>query len=134
MDAPYEHNAGEPYEPCWHNNPRNLNYEHRGWKPGTEIPLEPGELCRKSCCIDDWDDDGNPAWEVFHVPFKANVERPCDRYTNSPYSVRHINSGAVAWLSHMREDGSFMNIHAGTTFADFIDKIKSIGGTVYVPC
>ena len=50
-NAPYEHNAGDPYKPCWHNRP-----EHRREK-----------LCRCDGCQRDWNEDGTPKWEILYV-------------------------------------------------------------------
>lgn len=52
--------------------------------------------------------------------------RPCDGYTNSPYSVEDINKGAIAWLHTDK-----YNIQAGTTMEDFIKTIKDNGGDIY---
>ena len=52
--------------------------------------------------------------------------RPCDGYSNSPYSVDDINKGAIAWLHTDK-----YNIQAGTTMKDFIDIVIKNGGTIW---
>ncbi len=67
-DAPYEHNAGTPYE--W-------------WDGWTE------EENRKH---------GHNHMRKFAFVDGCWIEQPCDRCVNSPYSVDDINKGAVPWL------------------------------------
>ena len=123
-DAPYEHNAGEPYKPCWHNEPNNLNYVHRG-------PVEPGELCKGKCCIDDWNDDGTPKWEILKIVYEiSSLCLPNHGCNNSDYSVESINSKRVPWLYSL--DGK-EKIYAGTTLKNFINKINELGGQIYYP-
>ena len=133
-DAPYEHNAGEPYTPCWHNEPKHRNdpKAKRGRKPGTKTPLETGELCRCSSCERDWNEDGTPKYEITKVAFDAPMSPPSAPSGNSPYSVRDINAGAVAWLRTTDRDPPVV-IHAGMTIGQFADLVKQSGGTVYYP-
>lgn len=131
-DAPYEHNAGEPYYPCWHNHPANINSPHRGLNPDTKEPLEPGELCRCPSCLEDWDEDGKAKWSVTKVAFDGDFEPPDFGLTNSRYSVQQINAGVVAWL----KTGSWraecqIVIPAGTTLDEFRQLIYAGGGKVY---
>jgi len=132
-DAPYEHNAGEPYEPCWHNEPKHRNdpKAKRGWKPGTEAPLAVGELCRCRVCERDWNDDGTPAYEITKVAWDGPFETPGGSCGCSRFSVKDINSGAIAWL---RSEGVNppVNIHAGDTLEEFKAKVRQAGGTVYI--
>ena len=96
--SPYEHNAEEPYGPCWHNEPtrRNDPNAKRGWKPGTETPLDVGELCRCKSCIRDWNKDGTPKWEIVKVAYDGPFITPGGRCTNSNWSVQQINAGGIA--------------------------------------
>jgi hypothetical protein len=120
-DAPYEHNAGTPYEPCWHNDPDRRNKQRAG--------VGPDELCRCTACVRDWNDDGTPKWEVTKVAFDAPAfATPEDFSLNSSFSVEQINAGAVAWLFSRS-----IAIHAGCTLRNFKRLITEGGGTVYLP-
>lgn len=96
-DAPWEHNAGEPYE-----------FDE-----------------------DDADNDIEP-WELIRVAFDVGDEMvvPGEYQLNSPYCVRDINRGAVAWLAPYYSDHA--PILAGTTLSEFKRLIKQYGGEVYV--
>lgn len=133
-DAPYEHNAGRPYGPCWHNEPKNRNDQKskRGFKPGTQTPLEVGELCRCSSCVEDWNDDGTPKFDVFMIAWDGPFELPRDSCINSGFSVEQINAGAIAWLRSSNISPPIV-IHAGATIDEFTAKIKAAGGTVFLP-
>jgi hypothetical protein len=102
-DTPYEHNAGTPYEPL-----RTLASE--------------------------WTADGHPKWEIYRVMFDAgSLQTPGDLYFNSPYSVKHINAGMVAWLAGTdASTGQPVVIHAGATIAEFKRKVKMAGGAIYI--
>lgn len=133
-DAPYESNAGHPYEPCWHNSPTGLAQENgRGWKPGTETPLARGERCQCRSCIRDWNPDGTPRWEVIKVAWDGPFETPDSGHLNSPYSVQDINAGALAWLrpSSWRSDLPRTPIPAGATVSEFRRIMEAAGGSVY---
>lgn len=134
-DAPYEHNAGEPYAPCWHNTPHGLKNEMRGCREGTAVRIMPGELCRNSCCAGDWNDDGTPKFEIKKIAFECDLETPEERTSsaNSQYSVEMINSGAIAWLSSPSYAKVKVAIQAGATMEEFVSKIKMTGGSVYFP-
>ena len=86
-DAPYEHNAEEPYS-----------------RDGVMIT--------------------RVAWEG---PF----DEPCEAYTNSPYSVRDINAGAVAWLRPAHYVEQRDSIVAGMTLSRFVEIIRAAGGRAY---
>ena len=135
-DAPYEHNAGPPYDPCWHNEPKHRNNPEakRGWKPGTKTPLEPGELCRCESCQRDWNEDGTPKWAISKLAFDGPFETPqSTAYSgNSRYSVEDINAGAIAWLRSTDRSPPIV-IPAGATVEEFVDLVRQAGGTVYVP-
>ena len=101
-DAPYEHNAGEPYT-------EDYKQESLGVENGRAIYPE---IPMKTL--------------YFELPDYYLYE-PCDMFVNSPYSVKDINKGAVAWI-HTQD----FNINAGTEIEDFIDIIKEHGGCVYL--
>jgi hypothetical protein len=114
-DAPYEHNAGTPYGPCWH--------RYR-------------EKCDCELCKRDWNEDGTPKFEITKIAFESDHETPAERADgNSTYSVKDINSGAVAWLSRSRWAANPVvpPIPAGVTVPEFIRLIEASGGTVYLP-
>ena len=102
-DAPYEHNAGEPYTPM-------VYY----YADGTQKKSDR-----------DWNADGTPKWTILEVDFTGDVRRPCDDVLNSPYSVERINQGVVPWLSV-----PFDCIYAGTSLAEFREFIQRAGGIV----
>lgn len=89
---------------------------------------------------DDWDDapyehnagtpDEDEEGQILKVAYSSDLRTPNDGCINSPYSVRDINNGAVAWL-YDRWGKSGVAIHAGCSVKEFIAKIKSSGGTVY---
>jgi hypothetical protein len=133
-DAPYEHNAGPPYEPCWHNEPQHRSdpTARRGWKPGTQTPLDVGEVCRCVSCQHDWHDDGTPKYRIVKVAWDGPFVVPCDGCLNSQWSVEQINAGAVAWLASQGINPP-VAIVAGTLFDQFVEKVQGVGGTVYFP-
>lgn len=104
-DAPYEHNAGLPYDHWSELIEDNEDIFKRKWKHH--------EIKHKVLYFEtaDWD-------EVL----------PCDNFSNSPYSVEAINKQAVAWIHTDK-----YNILAGTTIEEFIDIIEKHGGTIYLP-
>lgn len=97
-DAPYEHNAGDPYDRIF------------GKEPYTEH-------------------------NIIIVPFYVShdgysVKLPRDYvYCNSPFCVRDINAGAVAWL-FARDSSSRVapgvSIHAGINPYEFFEKVDRI--------
>lgn len=80
-DAPYEHNAGTPYD----------------------------------------DKNSVEDWKIFKVLFPSSFSTPVEylKMLNTPFSVKQINTGVVAWLW----DG-YTSIYAGCTYKEFIKKIK----------
>lgn len=103
-DAPYEHNAGLPYDHWSELIEDNEDIFKRKWKHH--------EIKHKVLYFEtkDWD-------EVL----------PCDNFSNSPYSVEDINKQAVAWVHTSK-----FNILAGTTIEKFIETIESNGGKIYL--
>jgi hypothetical protein len=117
-DAPYEHNAGEPYKPCWHNEPEHI--------------AKRGKTCQCEICKRDWNDDGSPKWRILKVAFDGNFSAPCETRYNSPYSVEAINAKAIAWLmGNDAVSNATVAIHAGVSPSEFIDTIERCGGRVY---
>ena len=111
-DAPYEHNAGPPYEP-------SMYYFADGRKE--KIPR-------------DWNEDGTPKWEISEVLFRTNLVTPEEHhYGNSSYSVEDINAKYVPWLATAKYSGDpKVVIHAGVTITEFKRLIRSAGGKIYV--
>jgi hypothetical protein len=118
-DAPYESNAGVPYDPTWHNNPDEV----RGR----------GNLCKCASCQRDWNSDGTPKWQIIKIAWDGDFEAPDNGVLNSEYSVDQINSGAVPWLqtSKWRSDVEPFGIPAGTPLDDFVRLIRQGKGDVY---
>ena len=114
-DAPYEHNAGEPYRPH-----KELSVPIRNEK------CDVVEWCKTSEYVDDV-----PGWEIKKVAFEGSLETPSSIHGyNSPWSVEQINRGAVAWLQD-RYGYSDVVIPAGTTLEDFKKLVAKAGGKVY---
>ena len=109
-DAPYEHNAGAPYEP-------SIRYYADGRKEKFER---------------DWNEDGTPKWEILKVAFDTRwyVETPAETAgSNSMYSVQMINNKLIPWLVKYPDKELF----AGASVEEFITFIEECGGTVYLP-
>ena len=115
-DAPYEHNAGTPYGPCWHNEPVHV--------------AKRGSLCKCSSCFQDWNSDGTPGWSIVKVAWEGPFIEPDAGCLNSRYSVQMINSGAIAWLRTEDIDPPIY-IWGGTTIDEFITLILQVGGRVW---
>lgn len=110
-DAPYEHNAGTPYNPTL----SGLRSVDGAWVKYSEYK------------------DGVPDWTIIKLAFDANLETPASVASgNSSYSVEMINAGAVAWLTD-RWGKSGISIPAGVSPEQFEELITKAGGTVYVP-
>lgn len=104
-DAPYEHNAGSPYDHWSELIEDNEDIIKRKWKHH--------EIKHKVLYFET---DG----------FSEML--PCDKYINSPYSVEAINKQEVPWLI---ADG--FEIFAGTTYENFIDIIEKHNGKIFLP-
>jgi hypothetical protein len=123
-DAPYEHNAGPPYLPCWHNEPKYINHPKRGL-------CKTGELCMCNTCKNDWNEDGTPKFKIFKIAYEVdfNKQLPSDSFSgNSRWSVQEINARKTPWL--------IVNdkyIYAGTTLKQFCEIIKQEDGIIYMP-
>lgn len=118
-DAPYEHNAGPPYRPCWHRR------EGRG---------SPGQgLCDCDPCKRDWDGE-TPRWRIIKVAWDGVLEEPDAWATNTPWSVDMINAGAEPWLRTARFAAGVVHhvrIAAGTTLSEFRRLVAMADGHVY---
>lgn len=100
-DAPYECNAGEPYDTV-----TDEVEERDGWK-----------FVTKSHDI-----------VIVRVPFIVkswNTMFPKDYGYNSPFCVRAINHGAVAWMYDNIND-KYVVINAGDSPQVFVEKLKEI--------
>jgi hypothetical protein len=113
-DAPYEHNAGDPYDPSF------LHYCDDG-----------GSVKNPR----DWNEDGTPKWEIVKVAWDGDLVTP-DAWMmvpNTTWSVLNINKKCVPWLQragwHKEKE---IKIWAGTTLSQFKKLIREAGGSVYV--
>lgn len=99
-DAPYEHNAGAPYD-----------HDYGDKRERMEIEL---------------------LEVLFYLPKNGwTVRFPCDYGGgNSPFCVRDINGGAVAWVYYRGEEWKSnkgaVAIHAGCNPAEFMEKVRQI--------
>ena len=106
-DAPYEYNAGHPY------NPGMYHYSNGESKPNDT----------------DWNEDGTPKWEIMDVMFNCSwVDEPREGHLNSPYSVQQINNKEIAWL---RNEHREVYLYAGATLEEFESFVKELDGSVY---
>ena len=73
--------------------------------------------------------------DLVKIGFAADLYRPCDGQLNSPYSVEDINAGKSPWLKSWAPDDFVpeTRIFAGCNLKNFIEKIESCGGEVYLP-
>lgn len=121
-DAPYEHNAGEPYPPML------FNYVDG----------------RKEKDPRDWNEDGTPKWEIYKVAYDyCGAETPAEiAGSNSRYSVDMINAKLIPWLSVVsysppppdwQPKHTHKALYAGASVEEFMTFIEDCGGTVYVP-
>ena len=100
-DAPYEHNAGYPYD--------ETECEEKDEK-GYSVWVE---------------------HEILQVPFGISDTRMWIKYPddygcgNSPFSVDDINHGAVAWI-YGSGGGKYLSISGRITLREFIEKIEEI--------
>jgi len=108
-DRPYEHNAGEPYEPSRKDLPDRAK----------KFP-------------EDWNEDGTPRWEIKKVAIdNVCLEEPSEGHYNSPYSVEDINKGEVPWLCSPKYLKDNIKIMAGCKLDEFTKIIQDNGGNVY---
>lgn len=76
---------------------------------------------------DPYEDEGSPLVRVCY--FSHKLLTPAEKGTRgSLYSVRDINSGAIAWLSNYKG----ISIYAGAGICEFIEKVAMAGGEVFM--
>lgn len=97
-DAPYEHNAGEPYDDFWSNGKR---VEHTIYVCNVIVN----------------------AFDQRHL-----IKFPSDYGYNSPFSVDDINNDAVAWMyrPYVTRKGLAKALHAGASPKETYEYIKDI--------
>lgn len=99
-DAPYEHNAGWPYD-------KIRTEEHTVLK----VPFA---VVSENC-------NGNSHWVKFPRDYGAG---------NSPFSVEEINAGAVPWIFvsyyNMSKKKKFLSVNAGIDPLEFINKLRQL--------
>lgn len=108
-DAPYEHNAEEPYAP-------SLRYFTADRQEKVET---------------DWNEDGTPKWEIMKIAFYCpSAATPADTAgMNSPYSVQMINNKLIPWLTVYPQKWLF----AGVSIDSFVEFIEDAGGEIFFP-
>lgn len=104
-DVPYEHNAGRPYTPCWHNERGSSKYP-----------------CDCEICQREWNEDGTPKWEVYTLAVKSDVIKlPAYEHYNSPFSVKELNiERDFPWIRFKNSD---ILIYAGEDIKNVANKI-----------
>lgn len=106
-----------------------LCYVEKGDAYFTKLPLD-------KVWGDDWDDapyecNAGLPYDydlILHIT-EEYLREPCYWHYNSPYSVKAINSGAVAWLT----DRENVSIKAGVSPQEFIGLVHKAGDEVFVP-
>lgn len=108
-DAPYEHNAEEPYTPA-------IRYFTADRQEKVET---------------DWNADGSPKWEIMKIAFYCpSSATPAESAgMNSPYSVEMINNKLIPWLTVYPDKGLF----AGASIDEFVEFIEESGGEIFFP-
>ena len=103
-DAPYEHNAGSPYD--------DVHNEKGEWEEFELLEV------------------------LFYLPKHSwDIKFPCDYGgLNSPFCVRDINAGAVAWIYYRGKEGKSCKgavaIYGGCNPAEFMERIRMIQNAV----
>lgn len=102
-NRPYEHNAGRPYTEDYS---KELGVENgRGIYPKIDI-------LKVILSINDW---------------SCNLITPCSNTDNSIYCVNDINiDKLVPWIIIDVDKSSRISIWAGTTFKEFLNKVKDL--------
>lgn len=97
-DAPYEHNAGTPYE-------HDYNQPEQGVKDGRGI---------------------YPRIRIYTVVVTGgyNIMTPRTKQLNSPYTVEDINKGIVPWLTIIDKKDKAIYVKAGTTLRDTLKALS----------
>lgn len=76
---------------------------------------------------------GREPWTIIKVAWDGEFNQPYSGHCNSPYSVKDINAGVVAWLWTPKWAKEQVVIPAGTTLYEFGNLIRKGGGNVYIP-
>lgn len=97
-DAPYEHNAGTPYE-------HDYNQPEQGVKDGRGI---------------------YPRIKIYKIMLTGghNIMTPRTKQLNSPYTVEDINKGIVPWLTIINKKDKAIYVKAGTTLRDTLKALS----------
>lgn len=97
-DAPYEHNAGTPYE-------HDYNQPEQGVKDGRGI---------------------YPRIKIYKIMLTGghNIMTPRTKQLNSPYTVEDINKGIVPWLTIIDKKDKAIYVKAGTTLRDTLKALS----------
>lgn len=117
-DRPYEHNAGEPYEPfkdklCYNEKTKTHDIHESDYT------------------------DGKPNWEIKKVCFFADgvLQEPQEVFYNggnSPFCVEDINAKKVPWLQTSSYEEKNVKIWAGCSIEEFKKLVRKAGGKIYV--
>lgn len=115
-DKAYEHNAGNPYQA------KIGNYKYtRNTLYDTEV----------------WQDVGNELVRliVYDNDEDVTISSPCSGYLNSPFSVKDINAGEIAWLRVTRflPNGNSERIYvvANNDYKTVCQKLKGLVYTMW---
>lgn len=123
VDKQWAYFTTAPLELQWGDDWDDAPYEHNsGFPYDDHYVVENGERKRVHHLIT------KVAWDGPYHP-------PCESFCNSPWSVKDINSGVVAWLipdKYCSVIPGAKPIQAGKTLDEFIALIESAGGNVYL--
>ena len=112
-DAPYEHNASEPYYA------KLGSYKDVHSKKETTVVME---------------DVGDKMVKVLIYGYEtATLVSPCSYALNSNYSVEDINRGVVPWITAKWSENKTVReevIMANATYAEVVEKLSNV---VYLP-
>lgn len=123
-DAPYEHNAGTPYE--WR---EELGLGCRCFDLFGFLSFAGGE------CGTPRHEPTPPVreWRIEKVAYDGDISTPADLAgLNSRYSVQDINARRVPWLQTGPWAKRRVRIWAGASLEAFSAGVSMAGGTVYV--
>lgn len=72
-------------------------------------------------------------YEIKKISYECELIEPSYSHCNSPWSVKDINAGQIAWLRSPSWSDNKIAIHAGTTLDEFVRIIEEDGGVIYLP-
>lgn len=75
---------------------------------------------------------GTPEYQIVKVAWSGPFMLPNSEYSNSPFSVKNINAGHIAWLRPNCVDDNIRLIGASVSLESFVSLIKAAGGDVYL--